>query len=134
MTVGVAIQGGSSCAIGWLPDTGADVDAISLTDLNGIDPSLRMNLVPDTADVQAANGTALDSIGKLEAQLSFERHYHRVDSARILAAEDASAEQGHVHAVAASRGWMASLPSKCHKAWQTSPSLQSKHPKSQTRQ
>ncbi|XP_065196416.1 uncharacterized protein LOC135827906 [Sycon ciliatum] len=70
VTVGVAIQGGSSCAIGWLPDTGADVDAISLTDLDGIDPSLRMNLVPDTADVKAANGTALDSMGKLEAQLS----------------------------------------------------------------
>ena len=46
------------------------MDAISLTDLDGIDPILRMNLVPDTADVKAANGTALDSMGKLEAQLS----------------------------------------------------------------
>ena len=70
MTVGVAIQGGSSCAIGWLPDTFADVDAISLTDLDGIDSSLRINLVPDTADVKADNGTALDSMGKLKAQLS----------------------------------------------------------------
>ena len=61
VTVGVGIQGGSSSAIGWLPDTGADVDAIGLTDPDSIHPSLRMNLVPDTADVK----------GEVKAKLKF---------------------------------------------------------------
>ena len=55
--------------IPWLPDTGADLDAMSMTDLARLDHNLIRNLQRDTDEVFAAGGQDLGRLGKLKATL-----------------------------------------------------------------
>ena len=56
--------------IQWLPDSGADVDALTVADLEALSPDLKGRLVKDTAVVLAANGGDLGPMGTLPATLS----------------------------------------------------------------
>ena len=54
--VGVQYNDHAEVRIKWLPDSGSDVDAITLTDLKKIHPDFIWNLARDTQKVSAANG------------------------------------------------------------------------------
>ena len=69
LEVGVTCDDMSASRVLWLPDTGADIDAIGLSDLDKIDPSLKQNLALPSAEVHAANGAKLNSLGTLPADL-----------------------------------------------------------------
>ena len=56
--------------IRWLPDSGADVDALSAQDFHRLGPDLQHHLVPDRQLVRAANGGELGSLGTLSATLA----------------------------------------------------------------
>ena len=58
------------CLVEWLPNSGAEVDAIGQIDLDTIDPHLKLNLSPDNLRVHAANGGRFNVLGKLDAQLT----------------------------------------------------------------
>ena len=58
------------CLVQWLPDSGAEVDAMGQKDLDKIDPHLKLNLSPDNLRVHAANGGRFNVLGKLDAQLT----------------------------------------------------------------
>ena len=53
--------------IRWLPDSGADVDALSAQDFHRLGPDLQHHLAPDRRLVCAANGGELGSLGTLSA-------------------------------------------------------------------
>ena len=53
----------------WLPDTGSDIDAIGLNQLSFLG-DFPENLKADTDIIHAANGTALHSLGRIEATLT----------------------------------------------------------------
>ena len=53
----------------WLPDTGSDIDAIRLNQLSFLG-DFPENLKADTDIVRSANGTALHSLGRIEATLT----------------------------------------------------------------
>ena len=72
--VSVSIEADPGRRIGWLPDTGSDVEAICLRDLDKLDPYLSHNLAVDSDEVYAANGEDLDSLGKLKAVLKAGEH------------------------------------------------------------
>ena len=55
--------------VAWLPDSGADVDAIGLDGLRAIDPYLEYNLADDSDNVRAANGESLGNMGMFRAEL-----------------------------------------------------------------
>ena len=56
--------------IRWLPDSGADVDALSAQDFNRLGPDLQNHLAPNCQLVRAANGGELGSLGTLSATLT----------------------------------------------------------------
>ena len=56
--------------IRWLPDSGADVDALSAQDFNRLGPDQQNHLAPDRQLVCAANGGELGSLGTLSATLT----------------------------------------------------------------
>ena len=60
--------------IRWLPDSGADVDAITVKDLATLDSDLHRNLAPDRRAVHAANGARLHSLGTVAAVLTLQGH------------------------------------------------------------
>ena len=68
--VDVSCADASTSSLFWLPDSGAEIDAIGVEDLDTIDRHLRLNLAPDYSKVYAANGTCLGSLGQLEACLT----------------------------------------------------------------
>ena len=51
----------------WLPDSGADIDAMSARNLAAIDPNLLKNLAPDHHAVHAANSHQLQPLGIIPA-------------------------------------------------------------------
>ena len=70
--IGVQYNDHAEVRIKWLPDSGSDVDAITLTDLNKIDPDLIWNLARDTQKVSAANGTSLGQRGTVNVLLNLQ--------------------------------------------------------------
>ncbi|ODN00004.1 Transposon Tf2-6 polyprotein [Orchesella cincta] len=54
----------------WLPDTGADVDAISIQDIQSLGDKAKAQLTPDKQEVYAANGSSLGPVGSISAVLN----------------------------------------------------------------
>ena len=67
--IGVSCEDTPTTEIQWLPDSGTDVDAISVADLDQLDPDLKWNLARDTQSVSTANGGSLGPRGTLDIQL-----------------------------------------------------------------
>ena len=53
--------------LNWLPDSGADVDALTVRDVATIDSDLHRNLAADRHTVRAANSAQLKSLGTIPA-------------------------------------------------------------------
>lgn len=68
--------GEASHSIGWLPDTGAEVDAISLRDLSQLGEVAKSHLFPTTQDVIAANGQSLGPVGSVHATLCYNGKFY----------------------------------------------------------
>ena len=60
--IGVHHNDHAEVRIKWLPDSGSDVNAITLTDLNNIDPDLIWNLARDTQKARSVQRTARVSV------------------------------------------------------------------------
>ena len=69
ITILVALHNDCQHEIRWLPDSGADVDALSAQDFHRLDSNLQHHLAPGQL-VCAANGGELDSLGTLSATLA----------------------------------------------------------------
>ncbi|CAL8135979.1 unnamed protein product [Orchesella dallaii] len=68
-----------SYTIMWLPDTGADVDAISIQDIISLGEHAKDQLIPETQEVYAANGSSLGPVGSIHATLNLNhRSYQTV--------------------------------------------------------
>ena len=67
--------GPSGVSLGWLPDTGSDIDAIGLLHLTSLGEHSE-NLARNLDHATAANGTTLVSLGQISTTLSLGTAQH----------------------------------------------------------
>ena len=60
----------------WLPDSGADVDAVSAESLQKLDQYLPLNLANGRDNVITANGSKLNSMGTVDGTLTLNNRTH----------------------------------------------------------